>query len=100
MAIPFLLWAYWAAERRPSASSTGSWSSLALSWKEDVALFILMLGVLQLIRGARRLGLLTIGLALIWFAVFALLDGARRGRRRTVYGPLYGEPRRHARPRC
>ena len=70
---------------------------VALSWKEDVALFVLMLGVLQLLRKRTRLGMLTIGLALIWFAVFALWMVPARGRRRHGVRPAVRQPRRHAR---
>ena len=89
MAIPFLLWAYWAAERDRRVLY---WIMVvvALSWKEDVALFILMLGVLQLLRKRTRLGMLTIGLALVWFAVFALWMVPAMAGGGTVYGPLYG----------
>jgi uncharacterized membrane protein len=89
MAIPFLLWAYWAAERDRRVLY---WVMVvvALCWKEDVALFVLMLGVLQLLRKRTRLGMLTIGLALIWFAVFALWMVPAVAGGGTVYGPLYG----------
>lgn len=89
MAMPFLLWAYWAAERN---RRTLYWVMviIALSWKEDVALFILMLGLLQVFRRRTRLGLATMGVALIWFAVFALWMVPHVAGGGTVYGPLYG----------
>jgi uncharacterized membrane protein len=89
MAIPFLLWAYWAAERDRRLLY---WVMvvIALSWKEDVALFVLMLGVLQLVRRRRRLGLMTMGLAVAWFTVFALWMVPHVAGGGTVYGPLYG----------
>jgi uncharacterized membrane protein len=89
MAIPFLLWAYWAAERDHRVVY---WVTvvIALSWKEDVALFVLMLGLLQLVRRRTRLGLLTVALALVWFGVFALWMVPHVAGGGTVYGPLYG----------
>ncbi len=89
MAIPFLLWAYWAAERDRRVVY---WVMVvvALCWKEDVALFVLMLGLLQLVRRRTRLGLLTVGLALVWFAVMALWLVPHVAGGGTVYGPLYG----------
>jgi uncharacterized membrane protein len=90
MAIPFLLWAYWAAERDRRLLY---WVMvvIALSWKEDVALFVVVLGVVQLVRHRRRLGLMTMGLAVAWFAVFALWMVPHIAGGGTVYGPLYGE---------
>ncbi len=63
---PFLC-AYVAAQRRrwlPYAL----FLALAVCWKEDVALAALMLGVLLLWRGQRKVGLLTMLGAAAWFA--------------------------------
>lgn len=89
IAIPFLLWAYWAIERD---RRTLYWVLvvIALMWKEDVALFVFMLGLLQLFRRRSRVGLLTMGVALIWFAVFGIWMVPHLAGGGTVYGPLYG----------
>jgi uncharacterized membrane protein len=68
MAIPFLLAAYLFATRRRWG---WYWAFLvaALTWKEDVALAVLMLGIVFLVRRERRIGLLTIGLGILWFVL-------------------------------
>ena len=66
MAIPFLLFAYWFMIRK-------SWvwfavcSVIAVAWKEDVALAVLALGLVIAVRGNRRVGMITAGLAIGWF---------------------------------
>ncbi len=89
MAIPFLLWAYWAAE---TGRRRTYWILvvIALMWKEDVALFVALLGVVQLVRHRRRQGLFTIGLALVWFGVFGAWMVPAIAGGGTVYGGLYG----------
>ena len=66
IAITFLLFAYWFAIRE-----RWKWFAVmavvAVLWKEDVALTVLVLGLLIAWRGNRRVGLLTAGLALGWF---------------------------------
>ncbi len=66
VAIPFLLFAYWFAMRKQWV-----WFAvccvIAVAWKEDLALAVLGLGLVVLIRGDRRVGLITIGATLAWF---------------------------------
>lgn len=68
LAIPPLLFAYWAARAR-----RWGWFSLAvvlaLACKEDVALAVVVLGVLIAARGDRRIGLLVSALSAAWFLV-------------------------------
>ncbi len=68
MAILPLLFAYY-------LSVTGNWRwyvvcvAYALLWKEDVALVVVLLGLLVALRGERRIGLATAGTAAVWFVI-------------------------------
>lgn len=66
MAITFVLFAYWFSVREK-----WTWFAVmcvvAVAWKEDVALAILVLGLVVAWRGHRRVGFYTAGLALAWF---------------------------------
>jgi uncharacterized membrane protein len=68
LALGPLLFAYWAARAR-----RWKWFAvaavLAVASKEDVALAMLVMGVLIAARGDRRIGLLTSALAAVWFMV-------------------------------
>ncbi len=72
------------------------WAVLAVAWKEDVTLVIVALGILIALRGDRRVGLWTVGLALAWFgawtfAVFPWInDGAVQSR--ALYADVGGSP--------
>lgn len=68
VAIPFLLGAYVLAMRR---SWRWYWPVLllALMWKEDLALAAMVIGVVLFVRGSRRVGLVTFGVAAAWFAL-------------------------------
>ena len=68
MAIPFFLGAYLMASRR---RWTAYWLLLvaAMAWKEDIAIAVGVLGIVMAIRGNRRIGLLTLGVAVVWFVV-------------------------------
>jgi len=68
LAITPLLCAYLCAVRRSWGWFAG-WALLAVSFKEDVAIAVLVLGLLIALRGDRRVGLLTVGAAAAWFAV-------------------------------
>lgn len=68
MAVTPLLCAYLCAVRRSWGWFAG-WALLAVSFKEDVAIAVLVIGVLIAVRGDRRVGLLTVGAAAAWFAV-------------------------------
>jgi uncharacterized membrane protein len=67
VAITPLFLAYWFSLRRRWGWFAAS-AVLAAAWKEDVALAVAVLGVLVALRGDRRVGLLTAGLSLGWFA--------------------------------
>jgi uncharacterized membrane protein len=78
LAITPLLCAYYCSVRRRWVCFA-LFAALAVCWKEDVALAVVILGLLVAWRGDRRVGLWTAGLALGWFlvwtlAVFPLLD--------------------------
>jgi uncharacterized membrane protein len=78
IAITPLLCAYYCAVRRHWVWFT-CFAVLAVCWKEDVALAVVVLGLLIAVRGDRRVGLWTSALALAWFLawtlmVFPLLD--------------------------
>lgn len=68
LAIAPLLFAYWAAR-------TGRWkwfvvfAVVAAACKEDVALALAVMGALIAVRGHRKIGLLTLGASIAWYAV-------------------------------
>ncbi len=68
MAIPFLLMTWLMASRRRHG---WYWVFLvaALTWKEDIALAVIGVGIVLIVRRQRRLGLLTIAVGAIWFIV-------------------------------
>ena len=90
MAIPFILWAYWFGENR-------RWLAfavllvLAMTWKEDVSLLVVGLGVLYVIRGRRRVGALVIAGGLAWFLIVGAWLVPHLAGGGTVYGGLYGD---------
>ena len=42
---------------------------VTLAWKEDIAIAVAVLGIVIAFRGERRIGLLTLGVAIVWFVV-------------------------------
>lgn len=68
MALPFLITAYLMASREKHLAYY-AFLLAALSWKEDIALAVIMLGLLFLLRRRRRLGLITMAIGAAWFAV-------------------------------
>jgi uncharacterized membrane protein len=66
MAITPLLFAWWFA-RRQRWGAFAACVIYAVSWKEDVALAAVVLGVVLLLRGHRRAGLVTAASAAVWF---------------------------------
>jgi uncharacterized membrane protein len=78
VAITPLFCAYYCSVRR-SWRWFALWAVLAVAWKEDVALAVLVIGLLIAWRGDRKVGFWTAGLSLAWFlswglALFPLLD--------------------------
>lgn len=72
------LLAAWLCAVRGSWRWFAFWSVLALSMKEDVALALVVLGLVlalapRSVAGARKAGLVTVGLALAWFVLVALV---------------------------
>lgn len=49
------------------------WAVFAVAWKEDVALAVVVLGLLVALREHRRIGLVTAGAALGWFLLWTML---------------------------
>ena len=68
MAIPFLLMAWLMASRQ---RHRWYWVFLiaALTWKEDIALAVIGMGIVLLVRKQRRLGVLTMVVGVAWFLV-------------------------------
>jgi uncharacterized membrane protein len=68
MAIPFLLFAYLMASQKRWVPY---WVLLvvAMSWKEDVALAVGILGLVFMVRGQRRVGAATCLVGLLWFGM-------------------------------
>jgi uncharacterized membrane protein len=66
MAIPFLLMAWLMASRK---RHVWYWIFLlvSLTWKEDIALAVVGLGIVLLVRRQRRLGVLTMAVGAAWF---------------------------------
>ena len=95
MAMTPLLLAYDAADRR-AWRAFALWAGLAVIWKSDVALFLLMLGLLVAWRQQRarekvRGGLGIAALAFVWFGVVVGVMIPRLSGGGTVFGPLYGD---------
>jgi uncharacterized membrane protein len=95
LAITPLLCAYYCSVRR-RWSWFALFAVLAVCWKEDLALAIMVLGLIVALRGDRRVGLVTAGLAFAWFAlwIFALFpllnDGKIQGE--GLYADVGGSP--------
>lgn len=71
VALTPLLCAYYASVRR-NWVWFAAWATLAVVWKEDVALAVAVLGLIVAVRGTRgsgdrQIGLVTFGAALVWF---------------------------------
>jgi len=81
VAITPLLCAYYCSVRR-RWGWFACFAILAVCWKEDIALAVALLGLLIALRGDRRIGLVTAGAAIAWFAawilaIFPLLDNGK-----------------------
>ena len=72
VAITPLLCAYLCATRR-SWGWFAFWTVLAVSWKEDIALAAIVLGLLVALRWNRKVGLATAVIALGWFLAWTLV---------------------------
>lgn len=64
---------------------------LAMSWKEDVALAVAMLGVVVWFNGRRRAGMVLAGAGLAWFVVFGAWMVPHLAGGTATYGGIYGE---------
>lgn len=100
MAMPFLLWAYALldpvrfSDQESGFSRRDVWGLVvivvALAWKEDVALAVLMLGFAISRLGRKRIGRRLMAMGLAWWVVFGVwLVPAWAGGKAT-YGGIYG----------
>jgi len=89
IAITPLLCAYLCAVRR-SWGWFAFWAVLAMSFKEDVAIAVLVLGLLVAWRGDRRIGLATAGAAALWFALVVWVMIPAVSGHSAHYEALYG----------
>jgi uncharacterized membrane protein len=86
---PFM--AGYVAARNERWRAFALWMILAVAWKEDIALAVLMVGILLVIRGKRRAGWMTVAAALLYFvAVTRLLIPAFSGGA-VFYESFYGD---------
>jgi uncharacterized membrane protein len=94
-AIALLFAAYYCSVRERWGWFT-FWAVFAVAWKEDAALVVLVLGLLIALRGNRRVGLWTAGLALAWLAlwIFAIFPMVNHGEVQTefLYTEVGGSP--------
>jgi uncharacterized membrane protein len=95
IAIPFLLTAYLMASRQ---RWRWYWAFLvaALTWKEDVALAAIMLGIVLVVRRQRRVGAWTIAVGVAWFVLAYQIAmphfNGGLNHAGTFYGELGGSP--------
>jgi hypothetical protein len=87
MAITPLLCAVLAA-RRQRWVAYAIWMTVAVSFKEDIALAAAMFGVVLMVRGHRRAGAVTIGAALGWLAFVSMVLIRVQPRRRLLRAVL------------
>jgi uncharacterized membrane protein len=95
MAMPFMLGALWAAmERRWRLFAVCA--VLTVVWKEDLALFVMMLGLGVAVKRDRRIGAITVGLAAAYFVIATRVVLAHFAGGGAFYagflGPLGGTP--------
>ncbi len=101
MAVPFLVWTYYFGERllaqrealRPSRWTRGAFVAsflLTITWKEDLALALVGMGLVWAIRRHWALAWRVIAVAALWFVVFGvwLVPHFAGG---SVYGGIYGD---------
>jgi uncharacterized membrane protein len=95
IAITPLLCAYYCSVRK-RWGWFALWAVLALCWKEDVALALVVLGLIIAARGDRKIGLLTAGAAALWFSlwIFALFPIINDGKLQNegLYADVGGSP--------
>jgi len=90
VAIAPMLFAYWAArERRWRLFALAA--VLALACKEDVALALLVLGVLMWFRGDRRAGAITATMAVAWFTLVTRVILPRVNGIEAFYDTFFGD---------
>lgn len=90
IAATFLLWAYVFADAE-RWRSFAAMVLLAIIWKSDVALFVVMLGIWVALRRDRRVGIRTSVFGAVWFLVVVNLLIPRLAGGETVFGSLYGD---------
>jgi uncharacterized membrane protein len=90
VAITPFLFAVLAAHRR-RWGQYALWLGLAVSFKEDIAIAAAMFGVILLIRGRRRVGVVTVVAALGWLAVVSTVVIPAYSPAGDFYGQFYGD---------
>jgi len=95
IAITPLLCAYYCSVRK-RWGGFALWAMLALCWKEDVALALVVLGLIIAARGDRKIGFVTAGAAALWFSlwIFALFPIINDGKIQNegLYADVGGSP--------
>ena len=90
VAITPLLWAVLVARRRRWVAYA-IWMTVAVSFKEDIALAAAMFGVVLVVRGHRRIGAVTIVAALGWLAFVSTVLIPAYSPAGDFYGQFYGD---------
>jgi uncharacterized membrane protein len=101
MAMPFLFWGYFLVDSNSDDGDRASWRRgdwwalgvfvIAMSWKEDVALAVMMLGVVVWLMGRRRVGAVLAGAGVVWFVIFGAWMVPHLAGGTATYGGIYGE---------
>ena len=95
IAITPLLCAYYCSVRK-QWGWFALWAVLAVCWKEDVALALVVLGLIIAARGDRKIGFITAGAAALWFSlwIFALFPIINDGKIQNegLYADVGGSP--------
>lgn len=101
MAMPFLFLGYMLIDPKSDDAVGGRWRRgdwwalsafvIAMSWKEDVALAVMMLGLVVWVMGRRRAGLVLGVSGLAWFVIFGAWMVPHLAGGTATYGGIYGE---------
>lgn len=100
MAIPFFLTGYLFAVSRPEGSPdevrrhniwTIAWLAMAVLWKEDIAIAVMLMGLGFMFRGRRQFGKIVFIGAAAYFAVVGIWMVPTLAGDTSAYGMLYGQ---------
>ena len=100
MAMPFLFLGFYYLDPRTRKDQESGWSKtdlygfaaffFAMSWKEDVALAVALLGAGMWLVGRRRSGRVLFLSGVVWFVLIGAFLVPKLGDGKTVYSSLYG----------